>query len=100
MVLNYVFSFIFGTQPPTQRAASDKPYIVEGCKSMLSLILYMGFTYLLRRLPASVQPRLEIHELQKNPKQFSLFIRAFWNIMQHDYKFEGSDAVNWQELGS
>lgn len=47
-----------------------------------------------------VQPRLEISTLQKNLKQFSLFVQALNNIMKLDYKFEGTDAVNWEQLGS
>lgn len=48
---------------------------------------------------SGTHPRLEISALQQDEEQFSLFIQALNNIMDHDYKFEGSDAVNWQQLG-
>lgn len=47
----------------------------------------------------TVHPRINILDLQKQQKPFSLFIRALNNIMALDYKFEGSDAVNWEQLG-
>ncbi len=46
-----------------------------------------------------VKPRLNILDLQKVPKQFALFIRALNNITQPGYTYEGSDAVNWEQLG-
>ena len=47
----------------------------------------------------TVYPRVDILDLHTQPKPFSLFIRALNNIMTLGYKYEGSDAVNWEELG-
>ena len=49
--------------------------------------------------PAGVHSRLEIRDLQQNDLQFSLFVRALNNVMKLDYKFDGTDAVNWEQLG-
>lgn len=49
--------------------------------------------------PGTIQPRLEIRDLAKNPYQWSLFIRAYFNIQEPDYKYEGSTAPSWKEMG-
>ena len=46
-----------------------------------------------------VQPRLEIRTLKnERPLEFSLFIQALSNIMKLDYKYDGTDAVNWEQI--
>jgi hypothetical protein len=48
-----------------------------------------------------VQPRYEIRDLQaKYPKQFTLFILALEKIKEPGYKYTGSDAPSWQQLGT
>jgi hypothetical protein len=48
-----------------------------------------------------VQPRYEIRDLQaKYPKQFTLFILALEKIKEPGYKYKGSDAPSWQQLGT
>ncbi len=81
---------------------SNKSYIIEGCKCTLYRFVFSvncQTNFGCSTATGGVQPRLEISELQKNPKQFSLFIQALKKIMDHKYEFEGSDAVNWEKLG-
>ncbi|KII83039.1 hypothetical protein PLICRDRAFT_180805 [Plicaturopsis crispa FD-325 SS-3] len=56
----------------------------------------MSSPYIIAASGDSVQPRLEINDLQKNTYQFSLFVRALNEIMKPGYQ---PDPASWKQIG-